>query len=1013
MTTISVKSKRERRKELQPLCTKPPAKSYFRSIERYIIPLLVLVVLLVIFLTVPGKENNAQTLVLDNENPNYSDLIIPHDNAGGLVQTADGGFVLAINMESYVEGYTLPSSLHEIILLKINENGTVQWSRTIGGIPQIMTGTVSALIQTTDKGFALAGHTSSLENGNVDAWLVKTDENGMITWNQTYGGVGNDQVKSIVQTVDGGYALAGSTNSYPTVGDNDTWLVKTDENGVMEWNNTYDIYTFGYNDWANDLVQTNDGGFALTGESSELEGETEPFLLKTSGTGTMLWLRSYEDTQGPFSLVQTLDGELVLAGSDLVIRTDEIGTEKWRNSYNGDLYDIIRTDGGFALVGCHWEGSWGILLLNIDHFGSIKWEQFYSSEEAHVDSRRVSLVQTADGGFAMVRSVRLYDPRMPQVAWLVKTDEAGTMVWSRVYTGAMNEEWANDLVQTGDGGYAIAGYTTSQGAGKTDILLVKTDENGIEEWNTTYGGPEDEVANVLVQTTDGGLALAGGCITLNETWDDPNWQPWLVKTDENGMMQWNKTYSNELGGTVTHLVQTTDDGFALVIGDGGWRNGLLKTDKYGEEEWTWRPGWEIHINDVARAADGGVVLTGSVGYWKYLEYQYNITLSKIDTTGKVQWNKVEIIKDKDGTFECALIETNDNGFALIVAGITEIQGKSVNQSSYLLKTDENGVEQWRSGYNGLFMADHNVILVQAADGGFRIAGLAYIYEVPESWGELQYHRTAWAYQSIITDANGAVERFISANDTREEITAMIATADGGFAAGGNWLSYNTEGISFDFFLVKADENGTETWRQTYGKTSDRLNSWHLSTVTREKTQLAQELVKLLFNCVITPLIGSIIIIYPLWIGITAVVSWVWSGKKPVTQIDFKRSADIIICSSCRFVNRPNSTSCSHCGDEFKAIDEDQVQDRKHDIFTIRTVILHLIILLVWGPALFLAIPSYIMSVDAISKFVSQYPVSIILSSVFTLLSGVVIGRIFLSRWRMFNEGQEEIKEGKK
>jgi hypothetical protein len=106
--------------------------------------------------------------------------------------------------------------------------------------------------------------------------------------------------------------------------------------------------------------------------------------------------------------------------------------------------------------------------------------------------------------------------------------------------GGTNPDWTYALVQTSDGGYALAGETWSFGAGDSDFWLVKTDASGNIQWNQTYGGTNPDVAYALVQTSDGGYALAGGTGSFGTGGDF-----WLVKTDANGYSQWSRTY----GGT--------------------------------------------------------------------------------------------------------------------------------------------------------------------------------------------------------------------------------------------------------------------------------------------------------------------------------------------------------------------------------------------------------------------------------------------------------------------------------
>jgi hypothetical protein len=121
-----------------------------------------------------------------------------------------------------------------------------------------------SVVQTNDGGYALVGSTSSFGAGNNDFWLVKVDGSGKMQWNKTYGGLGDDRAYSMIQTKDGGYALAGYTHS-SGAGKDDFWLIKVDPLGKTQWSRTY-----GGNetDDAYSVVQTRDGGYALAGVST-------------------------------------------------------------------------------------------------------------------------------------------------------------------------------------------------------------------------------------------------------------------------------------------------------------------------------------------------------------------------------------------------------------------------------------------------------------------------------------------------------------------------------------------------------------------------------------------------------------------------------------------------------------------------------------------------------------------------------------------------------------------------
>ena len=128
--------------------------------------------------------------------------------------------------------------------------------------------------------------------------------------------------------------------------------------------------------------------------------------------------------------------------------------------------------------------------------------------------------------------------------------------WERTFGGP---EWdgASSVQQTSDGGYIVAGSTRSYGAGDFDFWLVKVDPDGDLQWSKTFGGPNDEVANSVQQTTDGGYIVAGWTASYGAGWHDF----WLVKVDPDGDLQWSKTFGGPLHEEAYSVQQTSDGGY--------------------------------------------------------------------------------------------------------------------------------------------------------------------------------------------------------------------------------------------------------------------------------------------------------------------------------------------------------------------------------------------------------------------------------------------------------------------
>jgi hypothetical protein len=348
----------------------------------------------------------------------------PHDDVlSAMVHTSDGGYAL-LGITNY------NSSYKECLLVKTDSSGDMEWNKTIELLNQDYLGN---LIQTSDGGYALAGHKDfaiygehySMGGKGHDFWLVKTDAHGTIEWNRTYGGSAHDSASTLVETSDGGYALAGYTWSFEPEG---FWLVKTDKSGNMEWSQAYG------GDVARELVETSDGGYALAGTA--WFGIGNCWLVKTDEYGIMEWNMTYgEDEHADWvnSLIETSNGGFALAGRS--------------------------TTGYFSTV-----YSW---FIKTDVYGNTEWMQKYTG------GKFGSLIETSDGGFALAGDKLVGNGNYD--FWLIKTDASGIMEWNQTYGGEAYDG-ASSLVEASSGGFALAGVTYSFGAGGTDFWLIRTED---------------------------------------------------------------------------------------------------------------------------------------------------------------------------------------------------------------------------------------------------------------------------------------------------------------------------------------------------------------------------------------------------------------------------------------------------------------------------------------------------------------------------------------------------------
>lgn len=367
-----------------------------------------------------------------------------------------------------------------------------EWNKTFGGAGDDRAYSVE---QTKDGGFIVAGYTTSYGAGMEDAWLIKTDGTGNEIWNRTFGGARSEKASYVWQTSEGGYILAGETNSFRR-GSN-AWLIKTDANGNEQWNMTYE------GERASSVQQTSDGGYIIAGGAIYL-----PTNLPA------MW----------------------------IAKTDAGGNEQWNRTFTGGKLDFAN-----------------------------------------------SAQQTSDRGYIVAGDIYGVQGPIPR---LIKTDANGNQQLSREFVRKSNRTevlydyesgQANSVQQTADGGYIIAGYTNSHSSGgykiilsNFEVVMIKTDKNGNEQWNKTFGEDYEDEASSVWQAADGGYIISGSKCLIRagqcDEWLDSKCiegpkqcDAWLIRTDANGNEQWNKT----LGGTEeerAYQVQQTRDGGYILAG---------------------------------------------------------------------------------------------------------------------------------------------------------------------------------------------------------------------------------------------------------------------------------------------------------------------------------------------------------------------------------------------------------------------------------------------------------------
>lgn len=405
-------------------------------------------------------------------------------------------------------------------------------------------------------------------------------------WDYRFGGDNFDNLSVLKQTKDGGYLLAGSTNSdsggdvsQPNLGAANTydyWVVKTDSLGNMQWNKRYGG---NENDELYAALQTPDGGYLLGGYTNS---DTNYYISQPPRGGFDFW----------------------------IIKIDALGNKQWDKRFGGNIDDILlsmqqTTDGGYILGGytdsnngkdvsqpqfgpAYTTDYW---IVKTDSLGNKLWDKRFGGDN---NDNLYAVQQTADGGYILGGSTESDSggsvtefPRGTSDYWIVKTDSLGNEIWDSRFGGnGTNVFYA--LQQIPGGGYMLGGTTNANASndvsqpsyGNADYWVVKTDAGGNKLWDKRYGGSSEEyIYGYITLTGDGGFLFS--CASASDSTGDKTQnnlgsrQSWLIKTDSIGNKLWDKTIFTSGTDTTGFLLQTADGGYVIAnatnAGAGGYK----------------------------------------------------------------------------------------------------------------------------------------------------------------------------------------------------------------------------------------------------------------------------------------------------------------------------------------------------------------------------------------------------------------------------------------------------------
>ncbi|TAF32050.1 MAG: gliding motility-associated C-terminal domain-containing protein [Cytophagales bacterium] len=349
------------------------------------------------------------------------------DEAVGALAIPGGGYVVAGTVA------TDGGLSKDMFLMRLNAKGDIVWYRTYGGTGE----EVTAELRATTDGYVLIGTTTSFGAFIKDAYVVRTDLNGVLLWGQTYGSASEDEGNSIVQTSDGGFFMGITT----TVGSSsDMLFIKTTATGAVSWSRQYDDATAGQQR-VRSVLQLPNGSYAASGDVTIAgvgTGASDWFVMRMRSNGERVWSRAYSGNSPETAehLIHINDTSLVAMGP---------------RSSSTTINDIS--------------------ILRLDTAGNQRMTAFHGDATATATDEVRWFARNTDGSYISAGNTGTD-------GLLMKLRANGSQEWVRVWGGPSNERF-HCVVPTPDGGYLAVGSTNGYGASGTDIFVAKTNDLGI------------------------------------------------------------------------------------------------------------------------------------------------------------------------------------------------------------------------------------------------------------------------------------------------------------------------------------------------------------------------------------------------------------------------------------------------------------------------------------------------------------------------------------------------------
>ena len=822
-----------------------------------------------------GKQHQNVCLILTDSkgNEKFSETYggDGDDQVFDFAVTTDGGYIFGGHSRSPSYG----TVNWDFLLLKVGPDKKEQWHRTFGQPrgydAKYIHDESYGVKQTPDGGYIIAGGSgdehryseSGHPGGRSDLWrayVVKTDADGNLMWQGLYGELqGNNAGEYINLTSDGGYVVFNDSDTAGSMGSNNFGLMKIapDTPGdfktpqtqapPMQWHKGHGT---DRGDHVHYGLQTSDGGYIMTGQTSEgRRGSSDMLVVKTDARGDLQWQKIIGTPKLPdyATFVTEVSDDFIVAGALTIsgnqeralVKFDSDGDIVWQKTYpsdgNGSIRGIVETsDGGIVATGYVGSKERGYKFISEDGLGSImktdadgnlQWEKTLSAAPHGMRVEEVA------GGYAIGANVWVNgNGKQHQNVCLILTDSKGNEKFSETY-GGDGDDQVFDFAVTTDGGYIFGGHSRSPSYGTVnwDFLLLKVGPDKKEQWHRTFGQPRGYDAKYIhdesygvKQTPDGGYIIAGGSGDEHRYSESGHpggrsdlWRAYVVKTDADGNLMWQGLYGELQGNNAGEYINLTSDGGYVVFNDsdtagsmGSNNFGLMKiapdtpgdfkTPQTQAPPMQWHKGHGTdrgdHVHYGLQTSDGGYIMTGQTSEGR--RGSSDMLVVKTDARGDLQWQKT-IGTSRQPDYATFVTEVS-GGF--IVAGALAVSG---NQDRALVKLDASGNIVWQKTYAHTG-SDEIRGVDETSDGGLVATG--YVGSGRSG------------YLFIADDGQGSILKTDAGGNLKWEKT--LAAAVHGMRVYQVGAGFTVSGVSREgnrnFCLIKTDGSGNIQWHKNYG-----------------------------------------------------------------------------------------------------------------------------------------------------------------------------------------------------